>query len=184
MASLETRPYRSHKVPACDVCRQRKIRCHVDIPLQPCRSCRERGQRCSFSQTRDQAKEGPALLRSTKRLRTSSNIGSKHRSAYDGLPHAAHEQFTSPVDSSSLIVQPTMAEDIEVLQSCLTPSSPAEAVTAKPYSRVTHASGESIMYLTIPRWRKGRRLFKDPGKAQREIMEQVLGPYKEDVVKL
>lgn len=43
------RPYRSHKIPACDLCRSRKIRCSLDIAGQSCRFCREKDVKCTYS---------------------------------------------------------------------------------------------------------------------------------------
>ena len=49
-APLEgSRPYRSHKIPACERCRKRKARCTIDLPDQPCLLCRLQGGTCSRS---------------------------------------------------------------------------------------------------------------------------------------
>ena len=44
------RPYRSHKVRACDLCRKRKSRCTVDIPGQSCLLCRVQGADCHYQE--------------------------------------------------------------------------------------------------------------------------------------
>lgn len=41
-----SRPYRSHKIPACERCRRRKIRCVVDLTDQPCLLCRMQNATC------------------------------------------------------------------------------------------------------------------------------------------
>src|ERR1700753_2462396 len=42
------RPYRSHKVPACDRCRKRKIRCSIDLLGQACVFFRARKLSCKY----------------------------------------------------------------------------------------------------------------------------------------
>ena len=76
-----------------------------------------------------------------------------------------------------------MAEDIEVLEHYLICNTDADVSSNKSYIRIPKAEGESIMYLTLPR-RKWLHTSKDPGKTQREIMDQILGPLKDDVIKL
>lgn len=46
-AAVPVRPYRSHKVPACERCRVRKLRCTVDIKDKPCLLCRLHSAECS-----------------------------------------------------------------------------------------------------------------------------------------
>lgn len=41
------RPYRSHRVPACQFCRRRKSRCTRDLVHRPCLLCRTHGVSCS-----------------------------------------------------------------------------------------------------------------------------------------
>ncbi|KIA75865.1 Zn(II)2Cys6 transcription factor [Aspergillus ustus] len=41
------RPYRSHKIPACDFCRKRRSRCTQEVADQPCLLCRMHGATCS-----------------------------------------------------------------------------------------------------------------------------------------
>lgn len=43
---MNLRPYRSHKIRACDPCRKHKLRCIVDKPGQACQRCRSRGDSC------------------------------------------------------------------------------------------------------------------------------------------
>ena len=183
MSSLEGRPYRSHKVPACETCRRRKIRCFVDIPSQPCRFCREHARKCTIPSSKGKDVSEPRDEPPRKRVRTSP--GPEPRPVdQPNVPRAGQDQFTSPVESSSLMMHPTMAEDISVLESHLTSHPSDDVHVNQPYHRVTRNSGDSIVYLSIPRWPKGRRILKDAGKAQREIMEQVLHTSKEAVVRL
>ncbi|KAL4802605.1 fungal-specific transcription factor domain-containing protein [Aspergillus unguis] len=45
--STYARPYRSHKVPACDFCRRRRSRCTQEVAGQPCLLCRMHRADCS-----------------------------------------------------------------------------------------------------------------------------------------
>lgn len=70
-----------------------------------------------------------------------------------------------------------MAEDITVLGQYLTSQTAEGNAIAKPYSTMSNAPGNPIVYLTVPRRRKGLRSAVDPGRTQREIIEQVLHPF-------
>lgn len=178
----ESRPYRSHKVPACDLCRHRKIRCNIDIPGQPCRFCRERELTCEYTQkTEHNDAESPAKRRKTQAA-ASFPMGVS-RTAEKGLAQFPSVAGTSPTESS-LILNPPMAEDIEILEHYLTSNGPGSASTGKPYSLISSGPGNPIVYLTVPRRRKGLPTVADPGRSQREVIEQILGPFKEDVINL
>ena len=115
-----------------------------------------------------------------KRRRTA---GATDTTADDGLAHFPSIAGTSP-NESSLMLNPPMAEDIEVLEHYLTSHGSASASSAKPYSVISNAPGKPIVYLTVPRRRQGLRVEPQPGLKQREIMEQILGQWKADVVEL
>ena len=182
---LPTRPYRSHKVPACDICRKRKIHCNVDIASQPCRYCRERGLECQSSNIKHKDGYEVSTNRPQKRTRITSEKGQSARSTdHVAAPQRNVDHFTSPTESASVLLNPTMAEDVDVLEHYFTSHTHTDASIAKSYSRVAHARGEPIRYLSVPRWRKGLRIANDPGRAQREIMEQVLGSFKQGVLEL
>lgn len=44
-----SRPYRSHRFPACAFCRQRRVRCAVEEQGQPCRLCQKADIECSIA---------------------------------------------------------------------------------------------------------------------------------------
>jgi hypothetical protein len=46
-----SRPYRSHRFPACDFCRRRKSRCTRDLDNRPCLLCRVNGVECTQNGT-------------------------------------------------------------------------------------------------------------------------------------
>lgn len=178
----ESRPYRSHKVPACDLCRNRKIRCNVDVPGQACRFCREKQLTCEFRQrsAHSEQADGPVKRRRTQQQVTPSTTS---RDEVGGLAQFPSIAGTSP-DQSSLILNPPMAEDVEALEHYLTSHGRGGGSTAKPYSLIPSAPGKPIVYLTVPRRRKGLHSEINPGARQREIMEQILGQHKDDVIRL
>jgi hypothetical protein len=77
-----------------------------------------------------------------------------------------------------------MAEDITILEQYLTHRPTEAQLRAKPYSTVPTTSGGPVVYLTVPRKRKGLETSADPGGTQREIIEQVLSPFATEVRKL
>jgi hypothetical protein len=69
-----------------------------------------------------------------------------------------------------------MAEDITVLQQYLTPTTSETRVPPKLYSTISTGPGSRpVVYLSLPKKRRGLRNVIDPGRAQREIIENVLG---------
>jgi hypothetical protein len=178
-----SRPYRSHKVPACNACRKRKIRCEIDVPGNPCRFCRDGDTQCEISRTKHQAKNG-AFLRARRR-RYSEVVDAAPRTAWvfsDNTPKG-REHFTSPEECNTLIANPTMAEDIDILESYITSQTSGNVVSATRYSRVSKAP--SILYLPAPQ----RRLplssaNATPGREQREIMDHIFGSIEEEAIQL
>ena len=166
---LSARPYRSHKVPACDRCRSRKTRCDIDGTGQPCRFCCERGEACSYTLN----------VRQTKRKRLG---GRGSREVQSPLEEESTNQ-TTPTESS-LMMNPPMSEDITILEHYLTPQAGEGSATGKPYSTISNTPGNPIVYLSVPRRRKGLRSATDPGKMQREIIENILHPFADEVRKL
>lgn len=176
----EGRPYRSHKVPACDLCRHRKIRCNIDIPGRQCRFCRERELTCEYTQnTSTNDLESPAKRRKTQTTSPAMQL----RVTEKGLAQFPSVAGTSPTESS-LILNPPMAEDIEILEHYMTSNGHGDASTGKPYSLISSAPGNPVIYLTVPRRRKGLATAADPGQSQREVIEQVLGQFKDEVINL
>jgi hypothetical protein len=67
-----SRPYRSHRYPACVICRKRKTRCIRNIDDQACRFCQRQGLNCELSSSG--AKEpAPGSSRAPRRSRRSSH---------------------------------------------------------------------------------------------------------------
>jgi hypothetical protein len=82
------------------------------------------------------------------------------------------------------MMNPHMAEDITVLEHYMA-HKPAEVGSrAKPYSTISTTSGSPVVYLTVPRRRKGLKSSVDPGRIQMETIEQILSPFAAEVRKL
>lgn len=212
------RPYRSHKVRACDLCRKRKSRCTVDIPGQSCLLCRVQGADCHYqeeastdtsvlSAADSKSWPGPAAVEAAP--------GQKRKRSPDGLPHlvqngpprqpingpsphgtnsssgrrgsdSRRKDMDDPQNESVLIVGPMVAEDAQVIEKHMPPErrSHSEEPTSHPYNIYSSDPRKPVLYTTISRRRKGMRRGTPPGENQKEILEQILGPFKHDLVRL
>lgn len=182
----EARPYRSHKLPACSACRQRKGRCEVDNPSVPCRYCRRRKLDCDHAVNRPGAEQQSARkdrVPLAKRARTGSNVA-----VVNAMPTSVGQQLLGNIqdsdESSPIMVNPSMAEDVEILERHLASQKGLNGLHRRPYVRVSSANGESIVYRTVARRREGLQQTSTPGLSQLEIIENVLGPLKAEVMKL
>ncbi|CAO2654932.1 Nn.00g116650.m01.CDS01 [Neocucurbitaria sp. VM-36] len=104
----------------------------------------------------------------------------EHGSTLSQYPNVAG---ISPTESS-LMMNPPMAEDIAVLQQYLTSHTTEGNPAAKLYKTISNAPGNPIIYLTVPKRRKGLNTASDPGRTQREIIEQILNPFAAEVRRL
>lgn len=82
------------------------------------------------------------------------------------------------------MVDPTMADDLDVLERHLIARTPAGGADTQRFVRISNTSGESIVYRNVPRLRQGLQSTTRPGVAQREIIENVLGSCTPHVIKL
>ncbi|KAK6335529.1 hypothetical protein TWF696_002302 [Orbilia brochopaga] len=188
--TMEHRPYRSHKVPACTRCRQRKIRCKIDLPSQPCLFCRERGVACLIPASPPD--DAPAVSHSN----VSAHPPKRRRYDIDPIPN--RQGGTSvPIDASSggsnaagisksaIIVGPAVAEDVEIVQRHM--SNASRSHSARPsgnYATEEPSGTSSVVYVTVPKYRRGVQPKPDTGEKQREIIEQIFGPFKKEAIRL
>jgi hypothetical protein len=208
-----SRPYRSHKVRACDLCRKRKSRCTVDIPGQSCLLCRVQGADCHYQEDPPpdspsvdaDAKQSPESLHlaSHKRSRPSELVSSMEDSV-DTFSDKGHgssslqrtqdsresaqkrRKFEDPQNESVLIVGPVAAEDAQVIEKYMPSERSSKSVETgrKPYKVYSNDPRKPILYTTVSRRRQGVRVGNPPGETQKEILEQILGPFRHDLVKL
>jgi hypothetical protein len=80
------------------------------------------------------------------------------------------------------MLAPHVAEDVDVFQRHI--SRPAGGEGSDPYQTLSHDARNPIIYLTVPRYRTGLRPEIGAGKEQLEILEQILGPFKQEVIEL
>jgi hypothetical protein len=98
-------------------------------------------------------------------------------------PPKRSRQETLPTDSS-LFLTSTMAEDVDILEKYLISTTKSSNPPSKPYNAKLSTPGNPIVYLKIPRRREGLHSVSHPGKIQREVMEQILGPLKWELIKV
>lgn len=212
------RPYRSHKVRACDLCRKRKSRCTVDIPGQSCLLCRVQGADCHYQ---EEANADTSIINAPdpKSWPGPSTVepapGQKRKRSPDGLSHlnqsiqsrqplngpsphgtnsssgrrgsdSRRKDLDDPQNESVLIVGPMVAEDAQVIEKHMPPerTSQSEEPKSHPYNIYSSDPRKPVLYTTISRRRKGMRRGTPPGENQKEILEQILGPFKQDLVRL
>ncbi|KAF2739542.1 C6 transcription factor-like protein [Polyplosphaeria fusca] len=173
-SSIQNRPYRSHRVPACSRCRSRKIRCHIDIPNQPCLSCRQRQLKCLYLVDAPAANADSGEQQS-KRRRLTPGHGNLP-------PPVLHKTGTDP--SASVLLPPHLAEDVEILQRHISLHEQPSGETPGRYQTLYSDASNPIVYLSVPRFRAGLRPENSVGMQQLEIIEQILGPFKSAVIDL
>lgn len=209
-----SRPYRSHKVRACDLCRKRKSRCTVDIPGQSCVLCRIQGADCHYQEdslpedspsiSNEKHNGTPASFPSNKRKRRSELLG-QDTGSYENLSgdqdngltkfqapsekrdtENSRRKVEDPHNESVLIVGPVAAEDAQVIEKFMPSERSSKHVENgnKPYNVYSNDPRKPILYTTVSRRRQGVRLGSPPGSNQKEILEHLLGPFKEDLVRL
>ncbi|KAF2240572.1 C6 transcription factor-like protein [Trematosphaeria pertusa] len=184
-APIQSRPYRSHRVPACIRCRSRKIRCHIDIPGEPCLSCRERRLKCQYVEhsTNSSPSEENAEGKPSKRRRLSNGNANGDSSARLHAAPVLHRPPEHP--SASIILAPHVAEDVDILNRHI--NAQHRSVSAQgsgPYQTLSDDTNDPIVYLTVPRFRTGLRPEIGAGKEQLEIIEHIIGPFKREVIEL
>lgn len=179
--SIQSRPYRSHRVPACIRCRSRKIRCHIDIPGEPCLSCRERRLKCQYTDRSNDAspEETNGGTRTPKRQKLNRDEDEEERAASTPV---LHRPSTHP--SASIILAPHMAEDVDILQRHISQHRGAQGTDPGQYRTLNQDTADPIVYLTVPRFRSGMEPELGAGKEQFEIIQQLMGPFKREVVDL
>lgn len=91
-----------------------------------------------------------------------------------------------PHNESVFIVGPVVADDAQVIEKHMPPDGPSKAEVPKshPYNVFSNDPRKPILYTTVSRRRKGVRLGTPPGENQKEILEQILGPFRHDLVRL
>jgi hypothetical protein len=198
------RPYRSHKIPACEFCRKRKSRCTLDLVDQPCLLCRMHGATCSRARANIIESSSPnTSTASLKRRRTGisrkkSKNNNRQQSRSPTAPASRQpSQHSLSVDhrpvandasnQSSHIVGPAMARDAQVLERYMSPvyNRAVSYARPNPYSVYSHDPRNPVVYMKVPRQRNiapsgnGTAGFK-----QFEAMEKIVEPLGPELCRL
>lgn len=84
-----------------------------------------------------------------------------------------------------MIVGPVMAEDVQLIQDFMSSQGRLHHSSHdRLYDTVSDNPQDPVVYLTVPRRRQGLSLNYRPGEKQREILEQILGPFMDEVIAL
>jgi hypothetical protein len=183
-APLQNRPYRSHKVPACTRCRSRKIRCHIDVPGEACLSCRERRLKCQYVESSTSSPTEDGDRRPPKRRRHSNPGGTDESPLRPQSAPILHKSSNNP--SASIILASHLAEDVDIFNRHLSKHRKPGGETSESsnYQTLNHDVEDPIVYLTVPRFRTGLPPNSGCGRQQLEIVEQIMGPFKRELVNL
>ncbi|KAH7089031.1 fungal-specific transcription factor domain-containing protein [Paraphoma chrysanthemicola] len=127
--------------------------------------------------------EDPSAKR-TRQMVITSQMASRNPSNASSAMTPSFPDASTAQPEASVIMNPHMAEDIIVLEQYLTSKPTIASTAAGPYNTVSTSSSGPIVYLTVPRRRKGLAPSIDPGYTQREIIEQVLSPFADEVCQL
>ncbi|KAL5334965.1 fungal-specific transcription factor domain-containing protein [Aspergillus crustosus] len=197
ISPVSARPYRSHKIPACDFCRKRRSRCTQEIADQPCLLCRMHGATCS------RASSSSRLTAPAKRRHRSDNITQQSQlyqrpartptaedpeyaesaaqpyTARTSAPTPGFAQTNEISNQSGHIVGPAMARDAQVLERCMSSiySTAVSYARPNPYSVYSDDTRNPVIYMKVPRQRNvvpsgnGTAGFK-----QFEALEKVIEP--------
>ncbi|KAI9729355.1 MAG: hypothetical protein M1834_006878 [Cirrosporium novae-zelandiae] len=205
--SATARPYRSHRIPACDFCRHRKSRCTQDAAHGSCMLCMLHGVECSRDGVQRSRTNPPASSprgrapRQPKRQRTASpnrrdvapiiDISSPHSglevvrqaSIQSGSAHSGPESQALPPQSAH-IIGPAIARDVQVLERYMSPKyNLAEShVRPNPYNVYSDDPTDPVVYMKVPRQRvvlpSGNG---SPAFKQLEILDKVFEPHSEEL---
>ena len=83
------------------------------------------------------------------------------------------------------MLAPHFAEDIDIFNRHISQHRKAEGeVESSNYQTLLHDAKDPVVYLTVPRFRTGLPPNSGCGREQLEIVEQIMGPFKREVVEL
>ncbi|RDW72849.1 hypothetical protein BP6252_06756 [Coleophoma cylindrospora] len=205
------RPYRSHKIRACDLCRKRKSRCAIDTAGQPCTLCLSQGVQCQFNKPKTPHPQIEAQPRGLAKGITRSRLAStstRHRPSASRPPLDQSHQWSfsdptgkllstsesrgprlqsPPIANSSQsthIVGPVAAQDAQVLEQYMSPDDgrPQEETSQTRYELYSVDPAKPVLYTLIPRRREGLPMTSDPGSKERAILDQILMPMQQEII--
>jgi hypothetical protein len=140
-------------------------------------------------QKRKRSPDGPTHPTQNIPARQPINGPSPHGTTSSGGRRGSdsrRKDMDDPQNESVLIVGPMVAEDAQVIEKHMPPerASQSEEPKSHPYNIYSSDPRKPVLYTTISRRRKGMRVGTPPGENQKEVLEQILGPFKHDLVRL
>ncbi|KAJ0422882.1 fungal-specific transcription factor domain-containing protein [Aspergillus carlsbadensis] len=183
---MQRRPYRSHKVPACDRCRRFKRRCTGGAPDRPCVLCNLSEVSCEYTPSSLQ-KSQSASSHSARRIasqRTARHIPVSNVEpqplATDGRDLVGSDYHGGPNQARSrpelsMVANPVISEDIRILERYMSST-----------SRIGGGALDNnpMVYMKISRRREGLAMTENPGKQQKETLMQVLRSSANELIDL
>ncbi|XMA15425.1 hypothetical protein WAI453_008216 [Rhynchosporium graminicola] len=203
-----SRPYRSHKIRACDTCRRRKVRCDVASIGEKCQFCREQGKSCRYSteekHTRSKRPANPELSSGERQNSISEPRRSHTESEGTRINHKLHPssqsfatdgvsrnerskndaRYLGQNRQSLHIIGPAVSSDAHILEQYMSPSSTEGRESDNPYGVYSSDPSKPILYKKVARGRIGLSINDIAGVKQREILEQILSPNASQVRQL
>jgi hypothetical protein len=82
------------------------------------------------------------------------------------------------------MLAPHVAEDVEFLQKHMAHNRSSEGENPQDYQTLSHDTRNPVVYLSVPRYRTGLKPEIGAGKEQLEIIAQLMGPFKQEVIDL
>jgi hypothetical protein len=184
MPEANSRPYRSHKIRACDFCRKRKTRCTLELPGKACVMCRVASVNCCYEGTEDVGRQSKRPRAGSDESGETSSQYAPHRFSPQPGNHKIRKQEANLVDMESEsihIVGPIMANDAQVVERYMSPKDTISQDKAQ-YTVYSNDSREPILYTKVSRCRPGLQPSGVAGAQQRVIIEQILGPFTEELI--
>lgn len=190
----DSRPYRSHRIPACTFCYERKTRCHRDRLAEPCALCRDHGKQCiprmtSHGKRRrragDASEHAPPVQQTGRQSsQAASSPTGREASRAATNDHATQNAAESPLETrdhglSSHIVGPTVAPDVWMLEQYMSPTNTGAVshVHPNPYSVYSADPRNPVVYLKVPKQRTLASMGNgSSGLEQFEIIENIVSP--------
>lgn len=189
------RPYRSHKQPACTLCRKRKARC-VAVSGDSCYFCLAQGVACTLAQNasnedllqhQGSGTSGSQVIDSAIRSAGTvplSKSSARRISLLQNSQNSRSLDSTEAAISASVLVGPVSAHDAQVVEQYMTAHRINTSTQRNPYGVYSDNPQRPILYTTIARKREGSRVIQVPGSKQLEVVEQILGASIKDIIQL
>jgi hypothetical protein len=119
-----------------------------------------------------------------KRRRVSYDDGVEEGPVRPRSAPVLHKPSTNP--SASIIMASHLAEDLDIFNRHLAKHRKpgGETTETSTYQTLNHDVQDPIVYLTVPRFRTGLPPGSGCGRSQLDILEQLMGPFKREVVEL